>query len=257
MAASFRTLYIVIFIVFCEVNRHDASWPSHVYTYNMYIPDISSQTDEAESKFVYWRSLEKAFQKNPEAIKSALLISYLRKSFPTRIYVDRQGNHYTWDRNRGFVPVNQYTAPWYTNYNQAPMYSEPYYSRTAMFPNYQTQVPMYQRPSPSVFWAQSPQGWIPVSPDPFFSSYTSHPVNINNYWCDPTATDFNNVIPQLSTEVSAEDPCMRQQLPDEFGLVASSGMADMLCALCQTIKSMECVWKFCSHPDGVYKVKMD
>lgn len=161
-------------------------------------------SDEAESKFVYWRSLEKAFQKNPEAIKSALLISYLRKSFPTRIYVDRQGNHYTWDRNRGFVPVNQYTAPWYTNYNQAPMYSEPYYSRTAMFPNYQTQVPMYQRPSPSVFWAQSPQGWIPVSPDPFFSSYTSHPVNINNYWCDPTATDFNNVIPQLSTEVSGK-----------------------------------------------------
>ena len=50
---------------------------------------------------------------------------------------------------------------------------------------------------------------------------------------------------------------MRQQLPDEFGLVASSGMADMLCALCQTIKSMECVWKFCSHPDGVYKVKLD
>lgn len=44
MAASFRTLYIVIFIVFCEVNRHDASGPSHVYTYNMYIPDISSQT---------------------------------------------------------------------------------------------------------------------------------------------------------------------------------------------------------------------
>lgn len=84
------------------------------------------------------------------------------------------------------------------------MYSEPYYSRTAMFPNYQTQVPMYQRPPPSVFWAQSPQGWIPVSPDPFFSSYTSHPVNINNYWCDPTATDFNNVIPQLSTEVSGK-----------------------------------------------------
>lgn len=161
-------------------------------------------SDEAESKFVYWRSLEKAFQKNPEAIKSALLISYLRKSFPTRIYVDRQGNHYTWDRNRGFVPVNQYTAPWYNNYHQAPVYSAPYYPKTSMFPNYQTQVPMYQRPSPPVFWTQSPQGWIPVSPDPFFSSYTSHPVNINNYWCDPTVTDFNNVIPQLSTEVSGK-----------------------------------------------------
>ncbi|XP_062598891.1 uncharacterized protein LOC134260343 [Saccostrea cucullata] len=255
MAISFTTLYIVILIVFCGVNTHNASEPARVYSYNMYIPDISSQTDDADSKFVYWKSLEKAFQENPEAIKSALLISYLRKSFPTRIYLDKFGNRYTWDRNRGFVPVNQYNNPGFTNYPPTPLFTN--YHQTTMYPNYQTRVPMYQRPPPPVFWTQSPQGWIPVSSDPFFASYTSHPLNINNYWCDPTLTDFNNVIPQLSTEVSAEDPCMRQQLPDEFGLVASSGMADMLCALCQTIKSMECVWKFCSHPDGVYKVKLN
>ncbi|XP_048761156.2 uncharacterized protein LOC125670183 isoform X2 [Ostrea edulis] len=202
--------------------------------------------NDAESKLVYWENFEKAFQENPEAIKSALLISYLRKSFPTRIYVDQHGNRYSWDRNRGFVPVNQYTRPAIPGYHQTPVYT-----------NYQNHVPSYQIPPAPVFWAQSPQGWIPISSDPFFTSYTSYPFNVNKYWCDPTVTDFNNVIPQLSTEVSAEDPCMRQQLPDEFGLVASSGMADMLCALCQAIKSMECVWKFCSHPDGVYKVKLD
>lgn len=159
-------------------------------------------SDEAESKIVYWRSLEKAFQRNPEAIKSALLISYLRKSFPTRIYVDQHGNHYTWDSNRGFVPVNAYSG--YTSYPQPPTYTTTHYPHTSMFPNYPTHVTMYQRPPPSVFWAQSPQGWIPVSSDPFFSSYSFQPVNINNYWCDPTVTDFNNVIPQLSTEISGK-----------------------------------------------------
>nr|XP_022318264.1 uncharacterized protein LOC111121328 [Crassostrea virginica] len=255
MEVSLKTVVIFILLFVCGLKRSNVSGSSSVYTYNMYIADLDSRTDEAESKIVYWRSLEKAFQRNPEAIKSALLISYLRKSFPTRIYVDQHGNHYTWDSNRGFVPVNPYSG--YTSYPPPPTYTTTRYPHTSMFPNYPTHVPMYQRPPPSVFWAQSPQGWIPVSSDPFFSSYSFQPVNINNYWCDPTVTDFNNVIPQLSTEISAEDPCMRQQLPDEFGLVASSGMADMLCALCQTIKSMECVWKFCSHPDGVYKVKLD
>lgn len=156
-------------------------------------------SDAAESKLVYWENFEKAFQENPEAIKSALLISYLRKSFPTRIYVDQHGNRYSWDRNRGFVPVNQYTRPAIPGYHQTPVYT-----------NYQNHVPSYQIPPAPVFWAQSPQGWIPISSDPFFTAYTSYPFNVNKYWCDPTVTDFNNVIPQLSTEVSGK--CARMMM---------------------------------------------
>jgi hypothetical protein len=156
-------------------------------------------SDDAESKLVYWKNFEKAFQENPEAIKSARLISYLRKSFPTRIYVDKYGNRYTWDRYSGFVPVSPYNrpaTPGFNSYHQVPFHT-----------HYQNHMPSYQSPPAPVFWAQSPQGWVPISADPFFTAYTSYPYTVNTYWCDPTLTDFNNVIPQLSTEVSGK--CVR------------------------------------------------
>lgn len=55
------------------------------------------------------------------------------------------------------------------------------------------------------------------------------------------------------------DPCTGQAKSNkqaEFGLTTTSGMADVLCAFCQHIKNLRCIWQFCSHPDGVYKIKV-
>lgn len=53
------------------------------------------------------------------------------------------------------------------------------------------------------------------------------------------------------------DPCTgKSKNKAEFGLTATSGMADVLCMFCQHIKNLQCIWQFCSHPEGVYKIKV-
>ena len=78
----------------------------------------------------------------------------------------------------------------------------------------------------------------------------------NYIFFDTTTTIVSkNVVNFFSLETV--DPCTgKSKNKAEFGLTATSGMADVLCMFCQHIKNLQCIWQFCSHPEGVYKIKV-
>ncbi|XP_076074607.1 uncharacterized protein LOC143045765 [Mytilus galloprovincialis] len=198
--------------------------------YNRNVP--SGATTNSKSNDVYWNGLAKAFEQNPEAIIQGIEDSREQIQNKKRLFRDQYGRQFLWDPISGAIPVFQ------NNHVKHDVQAIPimYYDRVTGY--------LRGRQSHSKLQFLVPK-----------EGYLLRRNRHQNVECDPT------VHPMLSFDDGGEtrDPCTGQAKSNkqaEFGLTTTSGMADVLCAFCQHIKNLRCIWQFCSHPDGVYKIKV-
>ncbi|XP_060064132.1 uncharacterized protein LOC132544538 [Ylistrum balloti] len=222
-------LPIVMAIVFC-----------------LLLKSTSSTGDKEQDKAirhdveVYRKHISMTFEQNPDTVIDALVeqeqrrktnqhLKPMKRPQPyvrsQRVAVDQHGRHYIWDHRYGYVPVTP--LPW------------DYPVMWVDGPDGPIAVPMGMEP---VYPQREPVFLVNPTPDKCDSMRRSSSFQEQNK-------------PMMSFYEPSSDPCTGKP-QSEFALTATSGMADVLCMLCQYFKSKRCVWQFCVHPEGVYKIKI-
>lgn len=194
--------------------------------YGIYHNNIPDGHAEPVSNNVYWENLAKAFQQNPREIMHGIETSKERLNSGTHMFRDQYGRQFLWDPRFGAIPVVE------ENHTDRRIQAIPivYYNTVTGY------IADNQRLNLLI-------------PHEGYLIKQRHPENTE---CDP------NITPMLSfNDGETVDPCTgKSKNKAEFGLTATSGMADVLCMFCQHIKNLQCIWQFCSHPEGVYKIKV-
>ncbi|XP_021342944.1 uncharacterized protein LOC110443212 [Mizuhopecten yessoensis] len=189
---------------------------------------------------VYRKHVSMTFEQNPDTVLDALVAQEQRRKTgkqlkprgrprpnvrSQRVVIDQYGRHFVWDERHGRIPVMP--LPW-------------------DYP---------------VMWFDGPEGpfAVPMGMEPVYPPMERvFLVNPTPDSCDPLRStssiqEQNN--PMMSFYEPSSDPCTGKR-HSEFAVTATSGMADILCMLCQYLKSKRCVWQFCVHPEGVYRINI-
>ncbi|XP_033749064.1 uncharacterized protein LOC117333747 [Pecten maximus] len=191
---------------------------------------------------VYRKHFSMTFKQNPDTVIDALMEQEQRRKTrqhlkprriqppyvrSQRVEVDQHGRHFIWDHRFGYMPVHP--LPW----DYPVMWVDGLDGPIA--------IPMGMEPT-----------YLPIEPV-FLVNPTPKPDS-----CDPMRSRSSikeQNKPTMSFYEPSSDPCTGKP-QSEFAVTATSGMADILCMLCQYLKNKRCVWHFCVHPEGVYRINI-